>query len=304
VEVGALSFTQEVKRELAACAGSGAGELDAEAQGMLLPCIDIPARRIRLVTESADAAKRMALLCEHLGAFAEVGVQGSGAYLAQVEGQPAAMARILERMGLSPTALALRIGRATLEEARSVHAFLRGFFLSGGTVTEPERGYRLEFVTSHRQLCTDLEALLQEQQFTPIRTLRRGRHLLCFKSADAVSALLLLMGAPQAAERVRRARRTRAIHNAVNRQVNSSMANLNKTAVASAAQSEAIAALMRRGALQALPEPLQRTAALRLDNPEATLAELSALSGEFSRSTLARNLNKLVALAEDLSGDA
>lgn len=293
-----MSFTSDVKAELCSAQPVCDSCLAAEAQGMLLPCLELTARRLRLVTESADAAKRLALLTEALcGVEVELSLHGSESYLVLVE-EAEAVLRILNALDLPLSALALRIGRATLERECCIHAFLRGFFLSSGTVADPEKGYRLELVTRHRQLCDDLETLLQEQGFSPIRTTRRSQQVLCLKSADAVSDLLQLMSAGQAVERVAQARKHRAIKNAVNRQNNSSLANLNRSATANALQNEALQRLEQRGQLEQLPDSVRAVALLRLAHPEATLSELAELSNGISRSTIARHLNKLVELAE------
>lgn len=80
-----MSFTNEVKAELAALPIGGRALLMAESYGMVLPCVDSTGTHIRLQTESSDAAKRLAMLCEGLcGAPVELSMLGGG-YLAEVE---------------------------------------------------------------------------------------------------------------------------------------------------------------------------------------------------------------------------
>ena len=293
-----MSYTNKVKAELAAVAPVCAQCESAEAQGLLLPCIDLAHRRILLTTSSVHAAKRFALLVENCFGVSPAISKGKASYLSKVESDSD---RIFSAMGVTAKTLAVRIDRALLEADCCTDAFLRGMFLSCGRMQLPADGYRLEFATPHRQLSAQLEALLHEQEHTPIYSLRRGWHILYFKSASYVSALLSRMGATNAANDVLRVREQRKIASTVNRQTNSLFANLTRSAEASAVQNEALRRLASHR-LNALPDPLQQAARLRLAHPEASLRELAALSGGVSPSTMARRLNKLVALAdEDLS---
>ena len=134
-----MSFTNEVKAELAALPIGGRALLMAESYGMVLPCVDSTGTHIRLQTESADAAKRLAMLCEGLcGAPVELSMLGGG-YLAEVERGEGAVQRVLQVLDIPTGVPALRLGRALLEDADCVTAFLRGLFLSGAGALLQER---------------------------------------------------------------------------------------------------------------------------------------------------------------------
>ena len=109
-----MSFTNEVKAELAALPIGGRALLMAESYGMVLPCVDSTGTHIRLQTESADAAKRLAMLCEGLcGAPVELSMLGGG-YLAEVERGEGAVQRVLQVLDIPTGVPALRLGRAKL----------------------------------------------------------------------------------------------------------------------------------------------------------------------------------------------
>ena len=293
-----MSFTNEVKAELAALPIGGRALLMAESYGMVLPCVDSTGTHIRLQTESADAAKRLAMLCEGLcGAPVELSMLGGG-YLAEVERGEGAVQRVLQVLDIPTGVPALRLGRALLEDADCVTAFLRGLFLSAGTASDPEKGYRLELVLRQHRLTDDLEVLLQELQLPPARTTRRLAQVLYYKSASRVEEILRSLGAARSADRLAQVRGRRAITNEINRQQNSSIANIKRMAQANALQNAALQSLQESGVLDTLPKELQQVAQARLANPEATLRELSGLLPGLSRSTVDRRLRRLVELAQ------
>ncbi|MBQ2697545.1 MAG: hypothetical protein IJF59_02625, partial [Clostridia bacterium] len=155
-----MSFTAEVKAELAALSPAAA-LLTAECYGMVLPSVQPGGGRIRLLTESVDAAKRMAVLCEGLcGAAVELSASGNG-YAAEVEQDTGAVEQVLAALDIQRDAPALRLGRAQLEEEGAAAAFLRGLFLAVGAVSDPEKGYRLELVVRYRRLAGDVAVLLE-----------------------------------------------------------------------------------------------------------------------------------------------
>ena len=96
----------------------------------------------------------------------------------------------------------------------------------------------------------------------------------------------------------RSVRGRRAITNEINRQQNSSIANIKRMAQANALQNAALQSLQEGGVLDMLPEELRQVAQARLANPEATLRELTELLPGLSRSTVDRRLRRLVELAQ------
>ena len=288
-----LSFAADVRRELSQASEDSKGHMRAEGYGMLLGA-DVTADRIRLVTESIDVATHFAKLMDKLcRASVEVSVSGVG-YLAEVSED---ITRTLDFFYVNPTAIARRLSRSNIEEEYCTASFLRGLFLACGYVTSPEKGYRLEFVTRHRQLSEDIATLMRECDFFPSISNRRGMRIVYFKSGDAVGRLLRNMGASAAANAVETARDRRAVVNYVNRQMNTDTANMYKSLAAAARQVEAITALRQRGSLEFLAEDLLEIALLREQNPDATLGYLAELAG-LPRSTLNRKLAKILDLAK------
>ena len=70
----------------------------------------------------------------------------------------------------------------------------------------------------------------------------------------------------------------KGMRNDINRKVNCDTANADKTVAAAQEQLAAIRRIEEGTGLRSLPEKLQQAAQLRLEYPEASLSELSAIS--------------------------
>jgi len=177
-------------------------------------------------------------------------------------------------------------------------AFLRGAFLSGGSVADPDTRYHLEFSTPYRSFSSALQNFFMDLGLTPHQTMRAGKHLIYFKLSEAIEEILTHAGAHRAALKVMEAKVVKEVRNNVNRYVNCETANITKTVAAAQLQTQAIRALAESGRLDTLPEALRETARVRLENPEASLASLGAMiSPPVNRATLNYRLKKLMDIA-------
>ena len=182
-----------------------------------------------------------------------------------------------------------------------VSAYISTAFLCGGTVTDPQKEYNLEFLTGRTNLAKDFEALLAEHEFAPHRTRRNGVNLIYVKSSASVERILAFMGAADASAQMNAQKAVKQLRNQINRQTNCDTANLGKTARANAQTTRAIRFLQEQGALETLPEVLQQAAAIRMENPDLSLTALCAcFDPPMSKSGLSHRMKKLEALAEDL----
>ena len=154
-------------------------------------------------------------------------------------------------------------------------AFLRGAFLAGGSVTDPEKRYHLELTGSHAQASREMSALLTEMGFLPRSVRRGGATVIYFKQSEHIEDLLTTIGAPASAMDVMTAKVDKSIRNGANRAMNCDMANVNKTLDAAEEQLTAIERLRGGSAWESLPEKLRQTAQLRLAYPELSLAQLA-----------------------------
>ena len=298
-----VSFSAKVKSELCRNEVEKGCCALAEALGTLLYANTFAADCIRVVTECRDFALRLPrLFRKALGvefdAQPEGEVQGKQTYLITDREK---ISRVFELCGFSAkSSVSLHVNLALLEKDCCRKAFLRGAFLAGGSVTDPEKRYHLELSTTHLKVNREMEALLSEMELCAKVTDRKGNSVLYFKQSDAIEEFLTAIGAPVNAMAVMVAKIEKDWRNDANRKTNCDAANVDKVVAAAGEQLAAIHKLDEAGQLDALPDKLRQTAILRRENPEVTLAELAELhEPPLSKSAVNHRLRKLVALAKE-----
>ena len=295
-----MSFSSNVKAELCRAEPERHCCAVAEACGVLLYCNTVSPTRIRIVTESDDFAARLPrLFRQAFGVRFDALPESTGKQTFALTDETKIQS-VFHAIGYSPQdSITLHLNYSLLENDCCRVSFLRGAFLAGGSVTDPEKRYHLELVTNHFKVSRECCNLLLELGFSPKETTRGGSSILYFKQSDAVEDLLTFLGAPVSAMAVMEAKLEKDMKNKVNRIVNCDSANMGKIVEAAQAQIAAIRLLQEREALEALSPALQQTARLRLENPEANLEELAALSDPpVSKSAVNHRLRKLVELSK------
>lgn len=295
-----MSFSQEVKKELCAVPIEQSCDALGECYGILLFANLFRQNGIRVITENDDIAGRIALLFQRAFGLQIEPRRGAreGRYVFEIT-KKVQIQKIFNAFGLDPNSSGVRLNRAILEEDCCKAAFLRGAFLSGGSVASPESRYHLEFVTPHYVFSTEMIAFLMDAEFQPKVTRRQSKYVLYFKSSEAIEDFLIGTGAPVSALAVMQAKVVKDVRNQINRHVNCETANISKTVDAAAAQMRAIRLLQKDGRLQLQPRVMQEAAQIRIAYPDSSLSVLAAsLDPPVSRATLSYRLKKLVELAE------
>ena len=293
-----MSFSSAAKAEL--CRDNETRKCCALAElcGALLYCSGMGGDQIRLVTESPDLAARLPRLLRRALKLDFDEVQEGGKYTLLISDREKIEA-VFEAIGYSPAeSVTLHVNYGLLEKDCCRKAFLRGAFLSGGSVTDPAKRYHLELATNHHKVSRETERLLMDEGFAPKATLRNGSSILYFKQSEAIEDFLAYLGAPVASMGVLEAKIEKDMKNKINRIVNCDNANTSKVVEAAQTQIAAIRALRDRGLYDALPDKLKETAELREENPEANLTELAELfDPPLTKSALNHRLRKLCELA-------
>ena len=299
------SFAYKVRSELCRTAVQRLCCARAEAYGVLLYCNTFTSREIRIITENPEFAARLPRLFQRAFTlrFDRLPEEdtGRGKLIFQITQQDK-LNKIINQFGYDPRQNpVLHVNFGMLEDECCRTAFLRGAFLSGGSVTDPEKRYHLELATSHLQASREVSALLTELGFFPRSVMRSGSAVIYFKQSEHIEDFLTLIGAPVAAMNVMSAKLEKDLRNSVNRRLNCDSANLDKVVEAAQEQLEAIRILQRAGLLAHLPDKLQLTAALRLENPELPLSELAEeFDPPVTKSCLNHRLRKLMELARSV----
>ena len=210
--------------------------------------------------------------------------------------------RIFNHLGYDlHQSLVLHVNFGILEDECCRMSFLRGAFLAGGSVTDPEKRYHLELTTSHAQASREMSALLVEMGFQPRHVMRGGNSVTYFKQCEHIEDLLTTIGAPAAAVEMMTTKLEKEMVNNANRAMNCDMANVNKTLDAAAEQSMAIEILRDAGRLDLLPKQIRETALLRLQYPELSLGQLAErCSPPVTKSCINHRMRKIMEIARDL----
>ena len=292
-----MSFAGDVKAELCRGKLGDKSAAQAEACGVLLYGNRFSRELVKVVTESPAFAQRLpALFRKAFGlTFDEKGDPAvPGKRIFSITDRKK-LAQLWEVCAFDPSGPTHHINFGMLEDPPCRLAFLRGAFLAGGSVTDPQKGYHLELATTHLRVSRELRALLLEMGYAPKETTRKANYVTYFKQSEAIADFLTSMGAPRAAMGLMAAKVEKGMRNDINRKVNCDTANADKTVAAAQEQLAAIRRIEEGTGLRSLPEKLQQAAQLRLEYPEASLSELSAISQpHVTKSCLGHRLKKLV----------
>jgi DNA-binding transcriptional regulator WhiA len=175
-------------------------------------------------------------------------------------------------------------------------AWLRGRFLSRGSLSLASGRTHLEFVVSPEEAPV-LAARLEEIVGPASWRLRRGRGVVTWKNAEAVGMFLRRIGAAGALLELEARQVSRALRGELNRVLNAESANLQRAVAAAGRQLDAIEALDADGRLAEQPYIVRLVADARRETPEATLTEL-AEHLDMHRSAVQRALERMERLAE------
>ena len=182
-------------------------------------------------------------------------------------------------------------------------SFLRGVFLGGGSVNDPEGTYHLEITTNDPQLSQDICRLLKKYGLPAKVSSRKNWYVVYLKGSEEIVNLLNVMGAHAALLNFENVRIYKGMRNQVNRIVNCETANLNKTVNAAVKQVEDINYIEEAMGLRKLPASLREVAELRLLYPDTSLKEMGEmLVPKVGKSGVNHRLRRLSKIAEDLRG--
>lgn len=298
-----MSFSANVKSELCRPEVEKGCCALAEAMGALLYANTFSADCIRIVTESRDLGLRLPrLFRKGLGvSFDLLPEEGGSGKLTYTITDREKIRQVFSTCGFSAeTSVSLHVNFALLEKDCCRRAFLRGAFLAGGSVTDPEKRYHLELSTTHWKVSRETGTLLLEMELPAKETERKGSSVLYYKQSEAIEDFLTAIGAPVSAMAVMEAKIEKDWRNEANRKTNCDSANVDKAVAAAQEQLAAIRKLEERAVLETLPEKLRQTAALRREHPETTLSELAELhEPPISKSAVNHRMRKLLALAAE-----
>ena len=276
----------------------------AECFGILLFCNSFGTDGIRIITESREFGLILPKLFKkafNLSFDNYPSLESPGKLVFQIT-DPEKITEIMEAFGFSARdTLALHVNLPVVEDDCCKTAFLRGAFLAGGSVTDPEKGYHMELVTTHQSVARQTYTLIREITGMEAKSAKRGGgQVLYLKNCDLVADFLAFLGASVAAMGIMEARLEKELNNKVNRRCNCDDANTSKVVEAAQEQITAIRTLEGRGLLENLPAKLKQAADARLKHPSSSLSELAGMMDPpITKPAMNHRLKKLMEMAKE-----
>lgn len=180
-------------------------------------------------------------------------------------------------------------------------AFIRGAFLSAGSMSNPNKAYHFEIVCSTLAQARQLQSIMNSFEADAKIVARKKNQVVYVKEGEHIVDLLNVMEAHVALMNLENVRIVKEMRNSVNRQVNCETANISKTVNAAVRQTEDIVFIRDKMGLESLPDNLREIAILRLEYPDAPLKELGTyLNPPVGKSGVNHRLRKISEIAAEM----
>jgi len=311
-----MSFSSDVREELARSICEKYCCAHAEMAGMALSCGALSFRgagryQLTIGSESALVARRYFLMAkEHLGVTGELRsvktdrLGGKARYLLGFSDEDAntLMAALRLYSKSAPLGIRRTPHSGLMRKNCCRVAALRGAYLAGGSINNPEHAYHMEIAVSDEEMAQAVVKLMEGFGLPARMSGRKRQYVAYLKDGEHIVTLLTLLGAHKAVLAFENVRILKGVRNDVNRQVNCDNNNLEKTVEAAARQISMIEWIEKKQGLDCLPPQLEALARLRLQYPDASLAELGGLlEPPLGKSGVSARMRRLEALAEALA---
>jgi len=305
-----VSFSRDVKRELAAIVPSAAHCRRAQLSGLLFGAGTFAMGSggqisVRLTLSLPAVARHALALLKPFGVEAELRTVSSppGGRRYEVVLSDGRDLQLLNEVGVLSDALQVRMtvpGRV-VERRCCLVAFVRGLFLGCGTLSSPGAAVHLEFTLEGAALAEQVRRLLGRLELD-FRLTERGRNVACYsKRSETAADLLALLGAHDARLRWEEHAVLGEMRGQANRLANCDEANARRAAAAGERQADEARRLMASPVWEGLPASVRSAAELRLRYPYLSLTELAAAAEPpLTKSALNHRLRHLAELAADL----
>lgn len=309
-----MTFSEQVKQELVRLTPEKTCCMLSELSALTQACASLILRgagrvQVRYSVENAPLAKRIFLLLkERLSIIPSVAYHINPRLggrrimtLTVPENEARRLLMALHMLRHDETGDVFHgVPRGALSRRCCRQAFLRGAFLGAGSMGNPEKTYRIEFVSASPERADALRSILAKSDIVSGVTQRRGATVVYVTNGDQVADLLTLMGAQKALLQMVDIRIRRSSRGQANRAMNCDAGNFKKQLSAAEKQTKAIRDYSLNVGLVGLPQQLQEAARARLLNPDASLEQLGALlSPPLGKSGINHRLRRLMDIIDE-----
>jgi DNA-binding protein WhiA len=299
-----MSFSVNVKNEILCSEIENECCRHAFAYGMMLFSRVFSSYDISLLTEHEGVANKYAELMQIVcDVKPKLTKSDAGKFKVEVTSDEDRI-KVMETFGYDKKNGGSRLNWSNITDECCKVAFLKGAFLTCGTINDPNKNYHLEFVVPYLNLSRDLKLFIDdydELTVEPKSIRRNSNYVVYFKDSEFIEDLLTVMGAFNSSLEIMGVKMYKDMRNNVNRKLNFENANLDKTLDASSKQVNAILHIKETVGLSYLSEDLKELAELRLENPDMSLRELGEkLSVSISRSGVNHRLQRICEISKNI----
>lgn len=278
-----MSFSENVKKELSQLNNYvKKDELKAELYGyMLTNNVVIEQSGIRFTTKNDDNIYRYNKILKNLNILYEESTSGN-THITKIKNNELLKIKIDDNTNI-------------------LGAIVRGCFMGGGSINNPESEYHLEILFSDKNNINEVSEILEKFNINIKVLIRKDKYAIYMKDGEMISRFLALIGAKKSVLDFEEIRVIKEMKNSVNRLVNCETANLNKVVNVSVLQINDIKYIMKKNKFEQLPKSLQEIALLRLKNEHSTLTEIGKmLEKPIGKSAVNYRFKKISEFAEKL----
>jgi len=299
-----MSFSATVKEELVSQIGSARHCQLAELAALLhfsgSTCGD--GEHLCLETENEAVIRKCFTLLQKTFNIDNVVIEGKSRLLSDDETEM----KVIQALHLGgregePIVLEAPVSSLLIKHSCCARAYLRGAFLSSGSMSDPKKGYHLEFVCNGRVQAEQLRGIIQEFRIEAKVIKRKKYYVVYLKEGAGIVDLLNVIGAHVSLMNLENLRIVKEMRNSINRRVNCETANISKTVAAASKQIEDILLIRDKYGFENLPDNLRQMAEIRLEYPDAALKELGGyLEPAVGKSGVNHRLRRLGEIADGI----
>lgn len=288
-----MSFSSEIKTKLAKNDGLCKNCDLFELAGFLGNSAKITKDSITLVTENNDVANKIKKIINNRYSENLSVTFNSNIYKIIIIDHELALKILNDTAYLDE--------KINIEDECCIGSYIRGAFLGGGSINNPQKSYHLEFDYKYPQQAEKIKNTL-ERTGLGVKTAERKGHIVVYlKEYEAIAGILGIIGAGGAAMEIYNVSAEKEIRNEINRQMNCENANMDKIASAYCKHMQAIEKINSKMGLDKLPESLKEAAEIRMKFPEEGLKDLGGkFKPPIGKSGVNHRLNRLIEIAESL----
>ena len=188
-----------------------------------------------------------------------------------------------------------------LQQTCCRRAYIRGAFLAGGSISDPNKSYHFEIVCREIAQAKQLQDAINSFEMEAKIVERKKHQVVYLKEGAQIVDMLNIMEAHVALMNLENVRILKEMRNSVNRKVNCETANISKTVAAAVKQLCDIEYIKQNAGLDSLPENLKDMALLRLEYPDTPLKELGTyLDPPVGKSGVNHRLRRISEIADEL----